>query len=67
MAALWKFITLLPTLLEVYQKLSAAVDAGMKELNIVVQLKKMDDAEAKAKATKDTSDLQGLFDKKSNP
>lgn len=58
---IWALITSLPAIIEALKQFSAAIQSGVREINIHVQLGKFDDAAQIAQSKKDTSDLENLF------
>lgn len=60
-SGIWALLSSLPALIDAVKQLSNAINAGVKEIHIHVQLGKFDDAAQIAQAQKDTSQLENLF------
>jgi hypothetical protein len=60
-------LTNLPQLLGLLQKLGEAWDAGSHAVEVHFELRKFDAATEKAKNEKDPSELNDLFNQKSDP
>lgn len=61
MATFTTIIKLLPLIISMIKQLLAAINAGLDKVHMEIDLSNFKKAEAKAEATKDTSDLENIF------
>lgn len=66
-AAIWGVITNLPEIVRIVKLMLQAIDKGEHFIDVRISLSAMDKAEEKAKNDKDTSDLEAVFNGKSDP